>query len=476
MHVGGGEHRKTAAITATKFDVLSSAVSDGAPLPSIPVLPPLHSVSDNPTNDEGLKAVPIPKVASGIPVPIVPVNAAENNTRSIAAAQIVIAEGDVRDASRERKDEEREKSTHVIVKVNEDVPVIVEVKTNKAAEIPMTVEEPHAAIEKTPAADSVLADQEFTSKVIHIPVAAAVDEPSLVALAERASMPEAPSQDPRLLKTLVATTPDLDPSSVLASEKIPTGVVPSAIPEVGATSQDIPVVQVECLQKELDELDLTKPESVVDEVKVEPGSISAPELSLEMFNVAPGPAVVENAPELAREPEANREKEESVPVGSAPFVRQVLVSQTPRKVVEDGTEPLVEFVSAKQEQNVPEAGADAKRGDSTSAPIQNAVTATDLAPTSAIEAIALTTPKTEASLTETSPEPKTESNSVPPLPEPVMATFTPGHAKDAVHPVSVSPAPAQGGIPIHSVTNCITIKVRESDTSPQEEIVYLRKN
>ncbi|KAH0587205.1 hypothetical protein H2248_012612 [Termitomyces sp. 'cryptogamus'] len=237
----------------------------------------------------------------------------------------------------------------------------------------MTVEEPHAAIEKTPAADSVLADQVFTSKVIHIPVAAAVDEPSLVALAERASMPEAPSQDPRLLKTLVATTPDLDPSSVLASEKIPTGVVPSAIPEVGATSQDIPVVHVECLQKELDKLDLTKPQSVVDEVEVEPGSISAPELLLEMFNVAPGPAVVENAPELAKEPEANREKEESVPVGSASFARQVLVSQTPRKVVEDGTEPLVEFVSAKQEQNVPEAGADAKRGDSTSAPIQNAV-------------------------------------------------------------------------------------------------------
>ncbi|KAH0587202.1 hypothetical protein J132_11185 [Termitomyces sp. J132] len=512
---------QTAAITETKFDVLSSAVSDGAPLPSIPVLPPLHSVSENPANDEGLEAVPIPKVASGILVPIVPVNAAENNTSSIAAAQLVIAEGDVRDASRGREDEQPEKSTHIIVKVNEDVPVIVEDKTNKAAEIPMTVEEPHAAIEKSPAADSVLADQEFTSKDIHIPVAAAVDEPSLVALAERASMPEAPSQDPRLLKTLVATTPDLNPSSVLVSEKIPTSVVPSAIPEVRSTSQDIPVIHVERLQKELDELDLTKPESVVGEVKVEPGSISAPELSLEMFNVASGPAAAENAPELAREPEANRAKEETVPVGPTPFAKQILVSQTPRKVVEAGTEPSVEFVSAKQEENVPEAGADAKRGDSTSAPIQNAVpvsesqsasvttgetapieptlasmveaaptdqvttlvtkatltepmtvyaaearpaelsasttehapapmtqvTPTDLVPTSGIEAIALTTPKTEASLTETSPEPKTESNLVPPLPEPVMATFTPGHAKDAVHPVSVSPAPAQAAFP-----------------------------
>ncbi|KNZ79179.1 hypothetical protein J132_11173 [Termitomyces sp. J132] len=428
------------------------AVSDGAPLPSIPVLPPLHSVSENPANDEGLKAVPIPKVASGIPVPIVPVNAAENNTRSIAAAQLVIAEGDVRDASRERKDEQPEKSTHIIVKVNEDVPVIVEDKTNKAAEIPMTVEEPHAAIEKSPAAESVLADQEFTSKDIHIPVAAAVDEPSLVALADRASMPEAPSQDPRLLKTRVATTPDLDPSSVLASEKIPTGVVLSAIPEVRATSQDIPVVHVECLQKELDELDLTKPQSVVDEVKVEPGSISAPELSLEMFNVASGPAVAENAPELARESEANRAKEENSTFttgGTAP------IEPTLASMVEAAPTDQVTTLVAKTTLTEPMTvyTAEARPAEllaSTTEPAptpMTQVTATDLAPTSAIEAIALTAPKTEASLTETSPEPKTESISVPPLPEPVMATFTPGHAKDAVHPVSVSPAPAQAAFP-----------------------------
>ncbi|KAG6899768.1 hypothetical protein C0993_006994 [Termitomyces sp. T159_Od127] len=362
---------QSAETPGTELDATGSSVSDGVPLSSVPAEVPSSQrhVSETHEHPRAALTPEFPeKTASDISVPIDPVNATEDHTTSIPVAELALTPA-----------EDSIGLIHTAVKVNEDVPAAVEDNTNKVEGIPMTVEEPHTAVEKTPSAESVLAEKATatTSKVLDAPIAAAGDKASLVTSEDPASTPEEHSKEAsQVLKTPEAITPasDLNPSLVLASEGIPT---PSSFPEEKAMPQDMPIVPSAPLQKGLDKLEQTELAPVANEVKVQPAPV--------VDDVATRSEIAEAG--LAAQPQAQKEMEESVislPAG------QIFTSP-----VENGTESLVEPRSVKQGNEVleTEAKAETTQGESTSLSTRVSAPASELLPAPV--------QKTEATATET---------------------------------------------------------------------------